>query len=245
VPIDMVPAANALGMTVFSLGVIVGPLLVGILIPLVGLPWLYFIDALTLVAILYAVIKLPPIPPLGEHRGRAKVLDGIRYLRLQPLLLMTFVVDIIAMVCGMPRALFPQMAQETFGGPAGGGLALGMLNAGLAIGSLIGGLTGVSFGFFYAIATSLDWPLVTGGKPIVSLPPYIVIGFETTILLGALVTVAGMFLNARLPKLGRSPGYDPRFSCDKIGIVAFGGPSQLEGAREVLRDAGAEEVRDV
>jgi MFS family permease len=142
VPIDMVPAANALSMTVFSLGVFVGPLLVGILIPIVGLPWLYFIDALTLVAILYAVVKLPPIPPLGEHRGRAKVLDGIKYLRLKPLLLMTFVVDIIAMVFGMPRALFPQMAQETFGGPVGGGLALGMLNAGLAIGSLIGGLTG-------------------------------------------------------------------------------------------------------
>ncbi len=142
VPVDMVPAANALGMTVFSLGVIVGPLLVGLLIPVVGLPWLYFLDALTLVAILYAVVKLPPIPPLGEHRGRAKVLDGIAYLRLKPLLLMTFVVDIIAMVCGMPRALFPQMAQETFGGPPGGGLALGLLNAGLAVGSLIGGLTG-------------------------------------------------------------------------------------------------------
>jgi MFS family permease len=142
VPIDMVPAANALSMTVFSIGVIVGPLLVGVLIPVVGLAWLYFIDALTLVAILYAVIKLPPIPPLGEHRGRAKVLDGLSYLRVRPLLLMTFVVDIIAMVCGMPRALFPQMAQETFGGPVGGGIALGMLNAGLAIGSLIGGLTG-------------------------------------------------------------------------------------------------------
>ena len=142
VPLDMVPAANALGMTVFSIGVIVGPLLVGSLIPLVGLPWLYFLDALTLVAILYAVVKLPPIPPLGVRRGRAKVLDGLAYLRLKPLLLMTFVVDIIAMVCGMPRALFPQMAQETFGGPPGGGLALGMLNAGLAIGSLIGGLTG-------------------------------------------------------------------------------------------------------
>ncbi len=142
VPLEMVPAANALGMTVFSLGVIVGPLLVGLLIPVVGLPWLYFLDALTLVAILYAVIKLPPIPPLGDHRGRAKVLDGIAYLRLKPLLLMTFVVDIIAMVFGMPRALFPQMAQETFGGPPGGGLALGMLNAGLAIGSFIGGLTG-------------------------------------------------------------------------------------------------------
>jgi hypothetical protein len=111
--------------------------------------------------------------------------------------------------------------------------------------TLVGGLAGVSFGFFYAIATSLDWPLVVGGKPIVSLPPFIVIGFETTILLGALVTVAGMFLNARLPRLSRAPGYDPRFSCDKIGIVTFGGPAQLVGAREILERAGAEEIRDV
>ena len=50
---------------------------------------------------------------------------------------------------------------------------------------------------------------------------------------------------AGVGRLGRSPGYDPRFSSDKIGIVAFGGPSQLDGAREVLRDAGAEEVKDV
>lgn len=111
--------------------------------------------------------------------------------------------------------------------------------------TLIGGLTGVSFGFFYAIATSLDWPLVVGGKPIVSIPPFIVIGFETTILIGALVTVLGMFLNAKLPRFGRAPGYDPRFSSDKIGIVAFGGPAQLDAARDVLRAAGAEEVRDV
>ena len=142
VPIEMVPSANALGMTVFSIGVIVGPLLVGVLIPLVGLAWLYFIDALTLVAILYAVLRLPPIPPLGERRGRAKVIDGLRYLWLKPLLLMTFVVDIIAMVFGMPRALFPQMAEETFGGAVGGGYQLGVLNAALAVGALIGGLTG-------------------------------------------------------------------------------------------------------
>jgi hypothetical protein len=111
--------------------------------------------------------------------------------------------------------------------------------------TLVGGLTGVSFGFFYAIATSLDWPLIVGGKPIVSIPPFIVIGFETTILLGALVTVLGMLLNAKLPRFARAPGYDPRFSDDKIGIVAFGGPAQLDAAREVLRAAGAEEVRDV
>ena len=111
--------------------------------------------------------------------------------------------------------------------------------------TLFGALGGTAFGFFYAIATSLDWPLVTGGKPIVSWPPFIVIGFETTILIGSLVTVAAMFLFAGLPKLGRAPGYDPRFSDDKIGVVAFGGPAQVAEAREIFGRAGAEEVKDV
>jgi molybdopterin-containing oxidoreductase family membrane subunit len=111
--------------------------------------------------------------------------------------------------------------------------------------TLIGGLSGCALGFAYAISTSLDWELIVGGKPIVSLPPYVIIGFECTILLGALITVAGMFLNARLPKLGRAPGYDPRFSSDKFGVVAFGGPAQLAAAEETMRAAGAEEVRDV
>lgn len=140
VPAELVPSANALGMTVFSLGVIVGPLLVGLLIPLVGLPWLYFLDALTLVAILYAVIKLPPIPPLGAHRGRARVLDGIAYLRVKPLLLITFVVDIIAMVFGMPRALFPELADTAFEGPSEGGLAFALLFAAIPAGAVVGGV---------------------------------------------------------------------------------------------------------
>ncbi len=111
--------------------------------------------------------------------------------------------------------------------------------------TLIGGLTGTSLGFLFAIWTSLDWELIVGGKPIVSLPPYVVIGFETTILLGALSTVAGMFLNARLPKLRKALGYDPRFSNDKFGIVAVGGPAQANAAEAIMRAAGAEEVRDV
>jgi len=144
VPAELVPSANALNMTVFSTGVIVGPLLVGVLIPVIGLPYLYLVDALTLTGVLYAVFRLPPLPPggLGSARGRAKVGDGLSYLKGRPLLLMTFVVDIIAMVFGMPRALFPAMAEHTFGGPPGGGVALGLLNAGLAAGSLLGGLTG-------------------------------------------------------------------------------------------------------
>ena len=141
-PPELVPSANALGMTVFSAGVIVGPLLFGILVPVLGLGWLYFLDSVLSVAIIWAVVKLPAMPPLGGRRARAKVIDGLTYLRWRPLLLMTFVVDIIAMVFGLPRALFPQMAQDTFGGPPEGGVALGMLNAAMGIGVLIGGLTG-------------------------------------------------------------------------------------------------------
>ena len=141
VPPEQIAAANALGMSVFSLGVIVGPLLVGVLIPIIGVPWLYFVDAVTLTGVLYAVFRLPKIPPLRTASGRATISEGLRYLSVKPVLLMTFVVDIIAMVCGMPRALFPQMAEQTFGDPPGGGPVLGLLNASLAIGALLGGLT--------------------------------------------------------------------------------------------------------
>ena len=111
--------------------------------------------------------------------------------------------------------------------------------------TLVGGLAGCFTGFLIAIWASVDWELIVGGKPIVSLPPYVVIGFECTILLGALSTVAGMILNARLPKLRDAAGYDPRFSNDKIGVVAMGGPAQVTGAEQIMKAAGAEEVKDV
>ena len=111
--------------------------------------------------------------------------------------------------------------------------------------TLVGGLAGCAFGFGIAIAASFDWPLVVGGKPINSLPAWVVIGFECTILIGALSTVAGMLFNSRLPKLRQAAGYDPRFSNDKFGVLVMGGPSQVDGAEAILRAAGAEEVRGV
>ena len=69
--------------------------------------------------------------------------------------------------------------------------------------TLTGGLTGCFLGFFIAVWTTLDWQLVTGGKPMWSLPAYVVIGFEMTILLGALSSVAGLFLMARLPRFSK------------------------------------------
>ena len=143
VPADMLPAANTLTMTVFTGGAIAGPLIGGALIPLLGFSWLYLVDTLFLFATLWAVISLPPLPVTviaGSSPGLRSVIDGFVYLATQPVLLMSFVVDLIAMVFGMPRALIPEMAHVDFGGPSEGGLAFALLFAAMPIGAFLGGV---------------------------------------------------------------------------------------------------------
>ncbi|RYB94173.1 MFS transporter [Nocardioides oleivorans] len=139
---EMLPAANSLNMTVMQAGGIAGPLVGGALIPLIGFSWLYLLDTVTLFATLGAVVRLPPLPVMGSTvtPGLSAVIDGFRYLRTQPVLMMSFVVDIIAMVFGMPRALFPEMAHVDFGGPSEGGLAFALLFAAIPAGAVIGGV---------------------------------------------------------------------------------------------------------
>src|SRR5947199_6531725 len=78
--------------------------------------------------------------------------------------------------------------------------------------TLIGGLCGVTFGYWIAIWASDYWPLVVGGKPIASWVPYTIFGFEVMVLIGALSTVAGLFIHSRIPKLTLQMVYDPRLS---------------------------------
>lgn len=139
---DLLPAANSLNMTVFMAGAIGGPLVAGALIPVVGYSWLYLADAICLLATLWAVIRLPALPVEGMSGtpGLRSVIEGFTYLRTQPVLMMSFVVDIIAMLFGMPRALFPQIAHESFLGPEEGGLAFAVLFAGIPLGAVVGGV---------------------------------------------------------------------------------------------------------
>src|SRR5204863_1952269 len=65
--------------------------------------------------------------------------------------------------------------------------------------TLIGGLTGTASGFFLTIWSAMQWGLITGGKPVASIPPFVVIAFELTILFGGISTVIGMILLGRLP----------------------------------------------
>ncbi|SMD26885.1 MFS transporter [Kibdelosporangium aridum] len=144
VPPELMPSAMALGSTVFTFGSVLGPLFAGALLPIIGLSTLYLIDSVALVLAMYAVWRLPPLPPLnGETRraGLRDVIDGFRYLAGRTVLLASFLVDIIAMVAGMPRALFPEMAERTFGDPPGGGVALGWLYAAIPLGAFLMGLS--------------------------------------------------------------------------------------------------------
>lgn len=108
--------------------------------------------------------------------------------------------------------------------------------------TLIGGLTGCAAGFAMTIWMSHDWPTVVGGKPIGSIPPYVVIAFELTILLGALLTVTAVALFSVLMGKRGAP-YDPRFSDDQIGVFVPASPDQLVPVEQLLRTAGAVEVR--
>ncbi|RBY86210.1 MFS transporter [Blastococcus sp. TF02A-26] len=139
-----VPAANALSMTVRQVGVIVGPLLAGVLIALGDLFLAYAVDAVGFLIALALLRGLPSLPPAGVtgplRLGSAVrgVGEGFAFLRTQPVLLMTFVVDIIAMVFAWPQAVFPELTDTRF---ADSPNALGWLFAGISIGALLMGLT--------------------------------------------------------------------------------------------------------
>lgn len=112
--------------------------------------------------------------------------------------------------------------------------------------TLVGGLTGAASGFALPTWTSLDWPLVTGGKPIIAIPAWVIIAFELTILFGALSTVLGLFVAARLPQRRAGLVYDPSFSADQYGIFVQEPRESPEHrkVRSIFEDVGAIEVRE-
>jgi hypothetical protein len=109
--------------------------------------------------------------------------------------------------------------------------------------TLVGGLTGAATGFALAIWTSLEWPLVTGGMPIIAVPAFVVPAFELMILFGALSTVAGLFINARLGPPGKGLAYHPSFSAGSFGVLVDAPSGKGVEARRIMEEAGAVEVQ--
>lgn len=121
--------------------------------------------------------------------------------------------------------------------------ALGYKESPVRIFTLVGGLTGAATGFAFTIFSVQDWPLITGGKPLLSIPAFFVIAFEMTILFGALATVIGLFINARLPKFQPAVIYDPGFSAGRIGVYVEAPEGKAAEAQRILEKEEPVELR--
>jgi len=145
---ELVPSALALNQVIWNATGLVGPAIAGVVIARSGLAWAYAIDLVTYVAMLAAAFMVRPMLPErsegattgseGATTGWAAVKEGYRFVRVRRILRATFEIDIIAMVFGMPRALFPLLAVTQFhAGPE----VVGLLFAAPAVGALFGALT--------------------------------------------------------------------------------------------------------
>ncbi|MFI5638954.1 MFS transporter [Streptomyces goshikiensis] len=138
-PPEQLPAANALNSVTMTSGTMLGPVLGGVVVGWWSYQAAYLIDAVTFAAALYAMWRLPSMKPdrAEDKRGRASVLDGLRFLGTRPNIRMTFFSDLAAMVLAHPRALFPAVAGLWYGGDA---KTVGLMMAAPAFGALLGGL---------------------------------------------------------------------------------------------------------
>lgn len=108
--------------------------------------------------------------------------------------------------------------------------------------TLLGGVTGCLGAFLMTSWMSLDWPLRTSAKPLLSVPAFVVIAFECTILLGGLFTLLALLHFCRLPNIFRSPGYRPVFSRDIFGLTVRVPKDAADAVQAELQRSGAGEV---
>jgi uncharacterized membrane protein len=111
--------------------------------------------------------------------------------------------------------------------------------------TLVGGLLGLVTGWTLTIGAALHYPLIVGGKPIVSLPPFVIVSYILTILFGAVATILGLLIFGRLPRFRRDPVYDPRFSGDHYGLAVACDRDRVTQVEQELKSSGAIETRTV
>ena len=163
VPVELVAGANTLNFTVGNVGQVLGPLIAGLLVILPnGFALAYGADALLFTLALWSIVALPAIPPQGlvERPGLKVVGEGLRFIASSPVLLMSFAVDIVAMVLAMPRSLFPAVADERFAGQ------VGPLYAAIAIGAVIAGLSSGWIGRIHRQGRALTLAIIGWGAAV-------------------------------------------------------------------------------
>lgn len=191
VPVELLPAANALGIMTWNLGFTLGPLIGGFLIAATGaITAPYLLDIAAFGAVIYAMYRLPKLPSTQSadaSRGWKSVKEGFEFMRGKINLQMTFYQDLVAMVFGMPRALFPAIAALWFGGTTQDiALTLGLLTAAPALGGLISGIFSGPLGGVRWQGRAIVVAIIIWGASITAF------GFSRTLILSlVLLAIAG------------------------------------------------------
>ena len=141
---ELLAPAAALNQVMWNGAGVVGPALGGIIVHGYGLSWAYGIDVASYVVAIAFVLMLRPQRPLRDptlepETGLTAVLAGVRYLKGKRVLQSTFSIDVVAMVFGMPRVLFPALAVERFHGTETVGYMFSAVAAGAVVGALTSG----------------------------------------------------------------------------------------------------------
>lgn len=185
-PRELLPAASALNGISSGVSITLGPALAGVLVASVGYGWTYSLDVLLFAAAFAGIVRLPalaPDPDAGRAGFRA-VGAGLRFLATAPNIRMNFLVDIVAMVFGQPRVLFPALGVLVLGG---GPVTVGALTASFALGALLSGLFSGRLGEVRRHGRAIGWAVQAYGVAIAAFGCVVVV----TVATGGNVAAAG------------------------------------------------------
>ena len=217
------PSAAALGQIQFQVAHVAGPALAGVVISRFDLAAAYWIDVATFGAAIAAIAAIRPQPPEGggTRAGLSSIGEGLRYVKGRRLLIGTFLIDINAMVFGMPRALFPALGTGFFGG---GALAVGLLYAAPGAGALVGALLTGWVGGVRRQGRAVIIAVLVWGAAIAAfgLVPWLPLALGLLALAGAADVVSAVFRNTIL-QLSVPDNMRGRLSSVHIAVVT-GGP---------------------
>jgi MFS family permease len=224
---ELVPQAAALNQVMWNGAGLVGPALGGIIVAQLGFSWAYGLDVVSYLAALTAALLIHsqrPEPVEDEERetGWAAVFSGLRYLKGKRVLQSTFTIDIVAMVFGMPRVLFPVLAETTF---HAGPIVVGLLFAAPALGAILGAVTSGWIRMIRRLGLAILVAVTVWGAAIAA---FGLVGGNLVLALGFLVVAGGadvisaVFRNAT-QQLIVPDGIRGRITAINIFVVA-GGP---------------------
>jgi MFS family permease len=221
---ERIPAASALGQILMQVGLVAGPALAGVVIGRISLASAYWLDVSTFVVAMGTVLAIGPQPPEGggTRAGMASIAEGLRFLRGRRLLVSTFLIDINAMVFGMPRALFPALGTSLYGG---GAATVGLLYAAPGLGALVGALLTGWVGAVRRQGLAVIWAVVGWGAAIAvfGLVPWLPLGLALLALAGAADVISAVFRNTIL-QVNVPDALRGRLSAVHIAVVT-GGPA--------------------